>query len=72
MRTGLSDTIAGHVLSVKIDEDAKTAQVTVTRINGVADPASLEAVKVAAMLLAQRAARFLGHGWIIREWDHEE
>ena len=69
VRTGLSSVVCGHLIALHRDELAQVAQVTVTPLNGATSDMGQAAIRVAAMLLAQRAARFLGSGWIVREWD---
>ena len=67
--TGLTVAICGHLIGLDRDEANHFAQVTVTSLNGKPGRVALEAIRVAARLLAQRAARCLGHQWIIREWE---
>ena len=66
---GLEDIVAGHLIAIARDESAHVAQVTVTSLNGAAGGPELEAIRVAARLLAQRAGRFLGRDWAVREWE---
>ena len=67
--SGLSVVVCGHLIALARDEIRQVAQVTVTPLNGSASPVAQEAVKVAASLLAQQAARFLGQDWAVREWE---
>lgn len=64
IKTGLSVVIAGCTIEVVKDSDSKRASVEVRGDVG----RNLDAVKVAADLLAQRARRTLGGGWEVTNW----
>lgn len=72
IRTGLSKTVAGHLIELERDTELKTARVVVRpmKLNEPA-PTDVEmaAIKVAADLLAQQAKRFFGLGWTVEEWQ---
>jgi hypothetical protein len=60
IHTGLSVTVAGHLLYLDRNEEQKTAVVRTKALNGVPTTMDVHAVKVAAELLQRRAQRFLG------------
>jgi hypothetical protein len=66
IHTGLSVTVAGHLIELERDEYNKTAKLVVSVIAGH-QVTGLEgsAVNAAAELLARRAQRFLGQNWKI-------
>lgn len=66
IHTGLSVTVAGHLIALDRNETTLTAKVVVTVINGHnVTGLEQEAVKLAADLLAERARRFLGLNWTV-------
>jgi hypothetical protein len=66
IHTGLSVTVAGHVISLERDEGRKYAKLVVRVIDGhVVTGLEGEAIKAAARLLHQRAQRFLGIDWTV-------
>ena len=71
IRTGLSSTVAGHVLRVVRDDQRMTAEVVVECLlpSGDITAVQMDAVDAAARLLQQRAQRFLGRQWTVLEWD---
>lgn len=66
IHTGLSVTVAGHLIALERDEYNKTAKLVVSVIEGH-EVTGLEssAVNAAAELLYRRAQRFLGQNWKI-------
>lgn len=70
--TGLSRTVAGHLIELDRDENKKRAKIVVkcvsTRATTVTD-VELSAIKVGANLLASQSRRFFGIGWIVEDWD---
>lgn len=72
IRTGLSKTVAGHLIELERDTKHLIAQVVVRPIKSdEPTPTDVEmaAIKVAADLLAQQSRRFLGLGWTVKEWQ---
>lgn len=72
IRTGLSKTVAGHLIELERDTENKTARVVVRQMKPDAPvPTEVErtAIRVAAELLAQQARRFFGIGWTVKEWQ---
>lgn len=72
IRTGLSKTVAGHLIELERDTERKTAKVVVRQmLPNEPTPTDVEmaAIKVAADLLAQQAKRFFGLGWTVQEWQ---
>ncbi len=66
IHTGLSVTVAGHLIELERDERTKTARLVVKVIAGhVVTGLESSAVNVAAELLARRAQRFLGDWTVI-------
>lgn len=70
IRTGLSKTVAGHLIELDRDQETKIARVTVRPLKEDLQPTETElaAIKVAADLLAQQAKRFLGLAWKVKQW----
>ena len=71
IRTGLSKTVAGHLIELDRDQEAKIARVIVRPLkDDLPQPTEVElaAIKVAADLLAQQAKRFLGLTWTVKQW----
>lgn len=72
VRTGLSKTIAGHIIDLDRDEQTKTARIKVRPMTAsTASPTAVEAaaIKTGAAMLAQQARRFFGYGWTIHDWE---
>lgn len=66
IHTGLSVTVAGHLVRLERDERRKVAHIMVEVINGhTVSGLETEAIKAAAELLRQRATRFLGDWRVI-------
>ena len=71
IRTGLSVTVAGHLIELERDERTKTARLVVTVISGhQVTGLENEAIRAAAQLLKERAERFLGD-WKVEELPRE-
>lgn len=70
IRTGLSKTMAGHLIELDRDQETKIARVIVRPLKEDLQPTETElaAIKVAADLLAQQAKRFLGLAWKVKQW----
>ncbi len=69
IHTGLSVTVCGHLIRLDRDESAQRARIVVEVINGhVVTGLEVDAVSVAADLLAARARRFLGKKWTVEAW----
>ncbi len=68
--TGLSVTVAGHMIRLERDEYAREAVIVVEQLPTCNSFTSNDrsAIKVAAELLARRARRFLGGNWIVHEY----
>ena len=75
IRTGLSKSVAGHLIELDRDTESKVATVTVRPDPKMrySDPTEIEiaAIKVAADLLAQQAKRFLGLEWTVVQWQRQ-
>jgi len=70
--TGLTVTVAGHLLRLERDNATKIARVVSEHLLGHgADGTAAEAVRMAAELLAGRAQRVLGAGWKVTPLDAE-
>ena len=71
IRTGLSKTVAGHLIELERDTKKQMARVVVRQMSFGVPPTDVElaAIKVAADLLAQQARRFFGIGWTVEEWQ---
>ena len=66
IHSGLSVTVAGHLLTVERDEATKVVRVVAQKLAGHVDgPQDGPALSVAARLLVKRAVRFLGSGWTV-------
>lgn len=67
IHSGLSVRVAGHLIELERDELAKVAVVVVKSVP--VTQVEVEAVRVAADLLAARARRFLGQLWTVESWQ---
>lgn len=74
VHTGLSRTVAGHLVLVERDNMTRVARIAVKRlkegINHVT-AADMDAVKITANLLAEQAKRTLGMKWVVQQWNGE-
>ena len=72
IHTGLSVTVVGCLCDVVRDEVHHVATVRVAPLPGhtaSGTPYEASVVAQAAVLLADRAQRFLGHGWRVIRWQ---
>ena len=72
VNTGLSKTVAGHLIRLVRDEKRRVARVVVEPLATASTyPTDNEvsAIRIAAKLLAQQARRCFGLGWVVEEWD---
>jgi hypothetical protein len=69
--TGLSRTVAGHMIELDRDENKNRAKIVVKCVSSRATVTDVElsAIKVGASLLASQSRRFFGIGWIVEDWD---
>lgn len=69
IHTGLSVTVAGYLIALERDEFNLVAKIVIKPYDdSVAGKMELDAVSVAAKLLAQRARRVLGNRWTVVEY----
>lgn len=72
INTGLSVTVSGHIVRLNRDERRKRATVVVELLSKrLPTEVEMEAVSVAAKLLAARARRFLRAEWEVTEWEND-
>lgn len=73
VHTGLSRTVAKHLISVERDNLTATAVVKVAALAVGVDLCGVHraAVEVAAVQLRDQAQRVLGLRWIVKPWDGE-